>query len=103
VLLYLKNKKSNWNYFNHTQPQSYSSLSIYYGKVRRLGLKPGGPNGEKIKQLFRPIIDRAGFIQPEKLPEMESYLQEAALIDPYFRVYPDVYEYPGAQATIKVF
>ena len=93
VLLSLKNKKSNWKYFNYNQPESYSSLSISYGKERRLRLKTGGPNKEKIKQLFFPIIDRAGFIQPEKVTELKSYIKEAALMDPGFRVYPDVYEY----------
>ena len=93
VLLTLKNKKSNWKYFNQTQPQSYSSLSIYYGKERKLRLKPGSTNGQKIKQLFHPIMDRNGFIQPEKLTEIESYIREATAIDPDFRVYPDVYEY----------
>ena len=93
VLLILKNKKSNWKYFNQTQPQSYSSLSIYYGKERKLRLKPGGTNGQKIKQLFHPIMDRNGFIQPEQFTEIESYISKTTSIDPDFRVYPDVYEY----------
>lgn len=93
VLITLKNKKSNWKYFNHTQPQSYSSLSIYYGKERRLRLKPGRTTRVKIKQVFQPIIDKDNFIQPGTLTKIESYLREATSIDPDFRVYPDVYEY----------
>ncbi len=93
VILTLKKTKTNWTYFNHTQPQSYSSLSIFYGKERRLRLKPGRENGNQIQQLFQPIIDKEGFIYPEKLDEIEEYLKRASSIDPDFRVYPDAYEY----------
>jgi len=93
VVLTLKKNQSNWKYFNHNQPQTYSSLSIFYGKERRLRLKPGGPKAEEIKQLFSPLVDQEGFLQPEKLPEVDTYLKQATSVDPDFRVYPDVYEY----------
>ncbi|MFW6019910.1 MAG: DEAD/DEAH box helicase [Bacteroidales bacterium] len=93
VLLTLKKKKSNWKYFNQTQPNAYASLSLYYGKERRLRLKPGSENGEKIKQLFNPIIDNEGFILSAHVIELEKYIQKAISIDPNFRVYPDVYEF----------
>ncbi|MBS3775869.1 MAG: DEAD/DEAH box helicase [Bacteroidales bacterium] len=93
VLLTLKKKKSNWKYFNQTQPHAYASLSIYYGKERSLRLKPGSENGEKIKQLFNPIINNEGYIQPGHIMELERYIQKATSIDPNFRVYPDVYEF----------
>ncbi len=93
VLLNLKKKKTNWKYFNHSQPQTYSSLSLYYGKERKLRLKTGGENGEKIKGLFKPLTDEDGFINPEKLKDIEGYIKEATSLDPPFRVYPDVYEF----------
>jgi len=93
VLLTLKKKKTNWKYFNQTQTHAYSSLSIYYGRERRLRLKPGSENGEKIKQLFSSITDKDGFIQPDHIMELEEYIQKAISIDPNFRVYPDVYEF----------
>lgn len=93
VLLHLKNKKSNWKYFNQTQPQSYSSLSIFYGKERNLRLKPAGKDEEKIKQIFSPIINKEGFVQNDKLTDIEKYVHKATSIDPNFRVYPDVWEY----------
>jgi SNF2 family DNA or RNA helicase len=93
VLLTLKKNKTNWKYFNDEQPRTYSSLSIYYGKERKLRVKVGGENGEKIKTLFKPIVDKDGFIEPGNLMDIESYIREAFTIDPTFRVYPDVYEF----------
>jgi len=93
VLLHLKNKKSNWKYFNQNQPQSYSSLSIFYGKERNLRLKSAGKNKEQIKQLFKPITDKEGLIQPDQLAVIEKYIRKAISIDSDFRVYPDVWEY----------
>ena len=93
VLLTLKKKKTNWKYFNHSQPQTYSSLSLYYGKDRKLKLKPGGENKEIINSLFEPVTDNEGFVKPDKLTEIEEYIRKAMTIDPAFRVYPDVYEF----------
>ncbi len=93
VLLTLKKNKSNWQHFNDSQIHTYSSLSIYYGKERKLKVKPGSENGEKVKALFAPIADREGFIQPEYLLELEDYIRRATSLDPNFRVYPDVYEF----------
>lgn len=93
VLFNLKKNKTNWDYFNQTQPQLYSSLSVFYGKERKLRLKHATKNGNKIKQIFSPISDTNGFIHTDKISEVEDYIKEASTHDPNFKVYPDAYEF----------
>ncbi|MDZ7722896.1 MAG: DEAD/DEAH box helicase [candidate division KSB1 bacterium] len=93
VILTLQKNKKNWTYFNQTHPQAYSSLSLYYGHERRLRLKIGGENGGAVKEVLKPVIDRKGFVKPEKLAELEPLIEKVVALDPDFRVYPDVYEF----------
>src|SRR6056297_3543925 len=64
VLLTLKKKKSNWKYFNQTQPHAYASLSIYYGKERSLRLKPGVRTARKLNNSLIPLLTMKDIFNP---------------------------------------
>jgi SNF2 family DNA or RNA helicase len=74
-----------------SQKNAYSSLSIYYGKDRLIRLKKADHIDHYPRE--NEFFDKEGFLQPEMLTELDSFIKEASGADPAFRIYPDVFEF----------
>ena len=91
VLNDLRRLKRNQKYFSQVQNQKYSSLSIHYGKERRIRLKKAGKNS--FDGYEAQFFDERGFLLPGMTGQVENFIEKAVESDPEFRVYPDVYDF----------
>ncbi len=91
VMADLRRLKRNHKYFSQIQQPAYSSLSIHYGKERRIRLKTA--DGISFDGFVAGYFDDNGFLLPEKTNFLETFIDKAIGVDPGFRVYPDVYDY----------
>jgi SNF2 family DNA or RNA helicase len=90
LLLHFEKYKKYRRYFNTRQKNGYSSLSIFYGLERRIRLKKADSIlcFESEKEFF----DENGFLFPNKLSELGSFIQKAKIIEPTMTIYPDIFE-----------
>ena len=74
-----------------SQKNTYSSLSIYYGRDRLIRLK----KADQIDQYPQEeeFFDDEGFLHPEMITELDTFIKDATRTDPTFRIYPDVFEF----------
>ncbi|MCF8224781.1 MAG: DEAD/DEAH box helicase [Bacteroidales bacterium] len=74
-----------------SQKNTYSSLSIYYGRDRLVRLKKADHIDKYPRE--EEFFDDEGFLQTGMITELDTFIQEAAPMDPAFRIYPDVFEF----------
>jgi superfamily II DNA or RNA helicase len=91
VLAELKRLKKNQKFFKGAHDPEYSSLSIYYGKERRIRLKKARLT--TFDGADESIFDSDGFLLHGMTGQLESFIAATTAIDPTFRVYPDVLDY----------
>lgn len=74
-----------------SQKNTYSSLSIFYGRDRLIRLK----KADHINQYPREeeFFDDEGFLQQGMITELDIFIKEAKGMDPALRIYPDVFEF----------
>jgi SNF2 family DNA or RNA helicase len=91
VLADLKQRKNSQKYFDGMYDPGYSSLSVFYGKERKIRLKRS-PKA-KLDGFDTGIFDSDGFLISGGTGQIEAFIDSATAADPAFRVYPDVIEY----------
>jgi len=90
TLLHFEKYKKYKKYFHEMQKNGYSSLSVFYGKERKIRLKKAD-----LIQVFddeKEFFDENGFLIPSKLSHLGTFIQKARIIDPNMKVYPDIFE-----------
>jgi len=90
TLLNFEKFKKYRKYFNLRQENGYSSLSVFYGKERRIRLKKA--DSITVFEDEREFFDDDGFLFPEKLSELGSFIHKAKITDPDIKVYPDIFQ-----------
>ncbi len=93
-----KYKKYN-KYFSARQKNGYSSLSVFYGKERKIRLKKA--DFIAFFEDENSFFDEDGFLFPNKLSELGSFIQKAKLIDSNLKVYPDIFEMIFQQRKVE--
>ena len=88
VIADLRRFKRNHRYFNQIQQPAYSSLSIHYGKERRIRLKKAA--GISFDGFGSKCFDEKGFLLPGMTGFVGDFIRKAVKIDPGFMVDPDV-------------
>jgi len=90
LLSYFEKYKKYEKYIGKKQKHEYSSLSVHYGKIRRIRLK----KGDKIDSFEKEedFFDTEGFLFPYKTADLDVFLRTAKEKDPLLRVYDDVLE-----------
>jgi SNF2 family DNA or RNA helicase len=91
ILFKLLRYKKYQKYFTQLQPNNYSSLSILYGHDRHIRLKKADSCHEYENE--KKYFDDQGFLLPEMIYELDSFIKSVVKTDPSFRIYPDVFEY----------
>jgi SNF2 family DNA or RNA helicase len=74
-----------------SQTNTYSSLSIYYGRDRLVRLKKADHIDQYPKE--EEFFDDEGFLQAGMITELDTFIKVATETDPAFRIYPDVFEF----------
>ena len=87
---FLKYKKYR-KFLERPYEPGYSSLSIFYGKERKIRLKKGDHTGLLYRE--QEYFDDEGFLRPGMLGTLDHFIQNTPAGDHEFRVYPDVYEF----------
>ncbi len=90
VLLNFEKYKKYRKYFSARQKNGYSSLSVFYGRERKIRLKRA--DSISIFEDEKEFFDESGFLFPARLSELGSFIQKARTIDLNMKVYPDIFE-----------
>lgn len=89
VLKQLKDNPKYKKYWQQGYIRPYSSISLKYGKERKVFLRIGTENSEAVKELAKKYFDRDNFLLPHKYFEITDFLEEVRKLDPDFRIYDD--------------
>ena len=93
VLHILRSSPVTSEYFNIQVELPYSSVSLHYGKERKVYLRTGTRAAEEMKELASEYFDPDGYLLPQALITVNNFFEEAVKLDPEFRVYPDAAEF----------
>lgn len=99
VLLSKLRFKKYQKLITQSQKDTYSSLSIYYGRDRFIRLKKAGHIDKYTRE--EEFFDDEGFLQPGMVTELDSFIKDATEADPAFRIYPDVFEFINGYKEAK--
>jgi SNF2 family DNA or RNA helicase len=73
--------------------QFYSSISLKYGAERKVYLRIGEDNHEKIKLLAKKYFDSKGFLKLKAFDKFENFLDKVVFWDNEFKCYPDAVDF----------
>ncbi|MBT3209232.1 MAG: DEAD/DEAH box helicase [Bacteroidetes bacterium] len=93
VLKELKDNTENDRYWEEGNQRIYSSISLRYGKTRRIFLRLGETNADSIRSLSKKYFDNEGFLLKQKYFELGDFINSARELDPEFRIYHDALEF----------
>ena len=93
VLKQLKEDPANDKYWKEGYLRPYSSLSLRYGRDRKVYLRVGTENSEKIEQLAKEYFDGDHILKEDKFDELIFFVEKVRQYDPHFKVYPDALDY----------
>lgn len=85
--------EKNRNLFKKGNIQYYSSISLKYGAERKVYLRIGENNHNKIKILAKNYFDSDNYLKIEAYDEFENFLEIALTLDNEFRCYPDAVDF----------
>ncbi len=90
LLHYFSKYKKYGKYISKPFKPAYSSISIQYGRERRVKLKKH--DGVTLFENEEHYFDRDGYLKPGMLENLQSFINYTVAVDPGIRIYPDVYE-----------
>lgn len=89
VLKDLKENPKNRKHWKEGFSLPYSSLSLQYGKIRKIYLRIGTTNSEEIKETAKFFFNEDFFLKPEAFYFIEGFIERVKKYDPHFKVYED--------------
>lgn len=91
MLHYFSKYKKYQKYLSNPRNPDLSSLSIFYGKERKIRLE----KSNKIEKFDQEdeYFDDYGYLKSGMIEQLDSFIKTSVIIDPNFTVYPDVIEY----------
>ncbi len=93
VIYRIKQKKKNVSLLDQGNIQFYSSVSLKYGAERKIYLRIGENNYDKIKDIASEFFDSDNFLKPTAFAKFELFLEKVNRLDPEFRCYPDAMDF----------
>ena len=89
VLKQLKDNPKNNKYWKQSYIRPYSSVSLKYGKERKVYLRIGTENKDAISELSKKYFDDDNYLLPHKYFDINDFISEVRKLDPDFRIYED--------------
>ncbi|NOX86253.1 MAG: DEAD/DEAH box helicase [Chlorobi bacterium] len=93
VLKQLKENPDNKKYWEKGYQRPYSSISLRYGSERKVRLRVGTTNSEKINHLAGEYFDENNFLLPDKFFDIIIFITKIRNLDPDFKMYNDALEF----------
>ena len=93
VLKQLKDNTANDIHWLKGYQRSYSSVSLKYGKERRVFLRIGTDHSEKISELATDYFDKDSFLKPNAFARFGEFIDKVKEIDDNFKIYQDTLDY----------
>ncbi|MCX6256879.1 MAG: DEAD/DEAH box helicase [Bacteroidia bacterium] len=93
VLNEIKKNHRRLAILNKSADLAYSSLSLFYGKERKVRLRIGTHNKLKITQLAKNYFDSENFLKPETSEIIDTFINRVREFDPDFRCYQDAVDF----------
>jgi len=93
VLKQLKDNPANDLYWEKGFSRPYSSISLKYGKERKVFLRIGTTKAPEIKKLAGGFFDKNKYLLPGKFYEIIEFVTKVREYDPDFRIYHDALEF----------
>ena len=93
VLKQLKEDPANDQFWEKGYLRPYSSLSLKYGRERKVYLRTGTENSGKIEQLAKEYFDGDHILKEDKFDDLIFFVEKARQYDPHFKVYPDALDF----------
>ncbi len=90
VLFYFSKFKKYRKYFSKPFNPEYSSISIHYGRERKVKLKKH--DGVTLYENEELYFNPDGYLKSGMLENLHSFIDFAASTDPGIRIYPDVFD-----------
>ncbi len=93
VLKQLKDNPKNDKYWKKGYQRAYSSVSLKYGKERKVFLRIGTDNAEEITHIAKNYFDAQNYLKPEAYHYFGEFMDAVLKINKDFRVYQDALDY----------
>ena len=93
VLLQLKSNPKNEKYWKSSYIRPYSSISLKYGKERKVLLRIGSEESEKIKSLASDYFDSDNYLLKNKYFDIIDFISDVRKLDADFKIYNDALEF----------
>ena len=93
VLKQLKENSKNDEYWMKGYSRPYSSISLKYGKERRVYLRIGTTNKDSVQRLAKDYFDENSFLLSDKFFDIIDFITKAKDLDPDFTIYKDALEF----------
>ena len=93
VLKQLKENPANQKYWKKGYQRPYSSISLKYGRERKVRLRIGTTNTSLMERLAKEYFDDNYFLLPDKFFDIITFITKARDIDPDFKIYNDALEF----------
>ena len=93
VLLQLKSNPKNDKYWKKSYIRPYSSVSLKYGKTRKVLLRIGSTKFDEIKSLAKGYFDEDHFLLENKYFDFIDFISEVRKLDVDFKIYSDALEF----------
>jgi len=90
ILYNFSKYKKYQKYISNPFNPEYSSISIQYGRERKVKLKKH--EGVALFENEEQYFDIDGYLRPGMLEKLHLFINYAVNVDPGIRIYPDVYE-----------
>jgi SNF2 family DNA or RNA helicase len=90
LLYYFSKYKKFQKYLSKPYKPEYSSISIHYGRERKVKLKKHDHAALYANE--EQYFDHDGYLKPGMLEKLPSFIHSAVSVDPGIRIYPDVDE-----------
>ena len=93
VLLQLKNNPKNEKYWKSSYIRPYSSISLKYGKERKVLLRIGSVEEDAIRKLASDYFDNDNFLLKNKYFDIIDFISDVRKLDVDFKIYNDALEF----------
>ena len=93
VLKQLRDNPKNDKYWLKSYKRPYSSISLKYGKERKVLLRIGTTNAKSISELAEAYFDKDNFLLKDKYFDFILFTTEIRKLDSDFRIYNDALEF----------
>ena len=93
VFNFLIIRKKFGKLFNKEYKRSYSSVTLKYGRERKIVFRVGTTFTEEIKTIANGFFDKDNYLKEKAFAKFDKFFEKVKKLDPGFRCYPDALDF----------